>query len=146
MEQVWWGGKNVTELKMELRNRGLATTGKKADLVSRLENDDSQLRREEDKKAGIIRIFAKSMMGTIYEIKIGPDSNLTTLKTDIAERLGGKSDNIVLKYPVTDDSREIGDLYYGDYTYRNMSEESLDKYGLCQHMTILFSVRMIPKK
>lgn len=145
-EKTWWQGKNVTELKTELKNRNLPTKGKKSDLVSRLESHDLENRLRIDLEEGAIYVYARSLMGTIITVRITANDTITKIKEAIVDKTGGNVNNIVLYYPVIDGSRELYDQHYGEYTYREMKTENISDYQLYNGTTIRFSTQMADRK
>lgn len=145
-EKTWWQGKNVTELKTELKNRKLPTKGKKSDLVSRLESHDLENQLRIDLEEGAIHVYARSLMGTIITVRITTNDTITKIKEAIVDKIGGNVNSIVLYYPVIDGSRESYDQHYGEYTYREMKAENISDYQLYNGTTIRFSVQMTDHK
>lgn len=110
---------SVKSLKGELKKRGLKVSGKKIELVERLEQDD-EIRFRVD---GIITVFAKTMMGTFYDININKDATGLQLKMKIADKLGINPDKVTIYANILTDNPLPGDVVYGDICRRKMKDE-----------------------
>lgn len=85
---------NVPKLKELLKERGLKTTGKKADLMDRLQEHDLKLKKE----SGLILLFCKTMIGSYYDIWTSRSDTIASLKAKIGEQTKIPINKLVLEY------------------------------------------------
>nr|QBK85802.1 MAG: ubiquitin [Marseillevirus LCMAC101] len=127
MDIVRYDECKVSKLKEMTKEKGLKTTGKKAELVERLKDDD----RRRDKEAGYIELHCKTLMGRYYDIKIKRSDTVSLLKEKISEKSGIPVRKLKLygyttlgqqKQTPLDDDLSVGenDLYPGSSVYIHM--------------------------
>ena len=122
LEGPFYSSMNVSNLKVLLKERTLTVTGKKQDLIDRLEQSD----RDRDRANGLITIQAKTLMGSYYTIKIHFDSTIQELcNIIIAKHPVGKQ----IKLYTTDRLNKIhyldDNLKLSDYNLSNSSIVSI---------------------
>ena len=119
---------NIKQLKEELKKRGLPLSGKKQDLIDRLEKNDLEL----EEQNGILSIYVKTMIGSCYTIKIDKNKTVYNFKEAIAERLGHDPTKMRLYYITFGVQPQLGDLIYPDSSVGIRLDDnlSLDEQGV----------------
>lgn len=103
MDNTWWPSKTVTELKVELRARGLASSGNKSELADRLTRDDEVKKREYEKLHGLRTIYIKidtfghcEVLGLIDAIEVSDGDTIEYLKDTVKQKLCTRNGVILL--------------------------------------------------
>jgi len=99
--------KSFNELKQLLKDRELPTTGKKIDLITKLEEYDKK--KEADEKR--FRVNVKTLMGSYYTIYIESSDTIAELKNKIQKKTGCVPNKQVL-YLLCNDKPKMGDMTY----------------------------------
>ena len=102
----------VSDLKNELKNRGLLVSGTKKQLIERLVNFDSQ----NEKNQGIYTINVKTLIGSYYTIKLEKTKTILDLKNEIQKKNGIEPSKMRLYYLTFGVQPNIGDITYPDGT------------------------------
>jgi SAP domain-containing protein/ubiquitin domain-containing protein len=91
------------ELQAELKHRGLKASGKKNELIERLEQndddgyaDEDRIREEEERNADTVLFHIKTLMGSWHDVRVRDDQTLLNVKEVIEARTGIPIDQIRL--------------------------------------------------
>lgn len=84
MPDIYYDNLKIPELKKLLKERTLPITGKKTDLIERLQKYDY----DEKIKNGMILLFCKTLIGSYYNIWINKTDTIYSLKQKIMEKSG----------------------------------------------------------
>ena len=129
------------ELKQLLKERSLYTTGKKADLIQRLEENDQHIKDE----AGRFKVFVKTLVGSWYTIYLESSSaTILELKEKINETLGCPPDKQIL-YLLCRDPPTFGDIMYPDGTVAKKiggDDETLLSCGIHKESMLYLQIRL----
>lgn len=115
------------ELQAELKKRGLKASGKKDDLIARLEKSDEEgyvddtkdekIRKEEEQNRGTILFHVKTLVGSWYDLRINEDQTIFDLKKKIEEKTGIEPEQMRLTLRSgqnIDDDVKASDFGYDD--------------------------------
>lgn len=118
--------KSFTELKQLLRDRGMESTGKKVDLIQRLQDKD--IKDAENAKRS--KVFVKTLVGSCYTIYIDSSNTILELKKLIEEKNGCPPAKQLL-YFLCYDKPNMGDMMYPNGTTgkRTNDEDTLSSLG-----------------
>lgn len=102
-DKIFYSEMKLPELKKLLKERGLKITGKKAELIERLEEYDKEFLRENE---GGILLFCKHMSGSYCDVRVFSWDTVLTLKNKIYNKTGYPVHKIVLSiirenHPIT---------------------------------------------
>ena len=135
--------KSFVELKQLLRDRYLGTTGKKADLIQRLQENDIKIKEE----AKRFKVFIKTLTGSCYTIYTEPIATILELKGQIEEKMNCPIDKQLL-YFLCRDKPNLGDITYQDGTTakRTSDEDTLSSLGVHNESFFNLHIRLISSK
>jgi hypothetical protein len=131
--------KSFTELKQLLRDRSQSTTGKKVDLIQRLQEDD--IKKQEESKR--FKVFIKTLVGSYYKIYIEPENTILELKQKVEEKTGTPVKQQVLFF-LCRDKPQLGDTTYPDGTIgkRTNDEDTLSSLGVWKESYFYLHLRL----
>jgi hypothetical protein len=97
----------LSELKTLLKDKQLRTTGKKADLIQRLQEYDKKAETERKR----FKVFIKTLVGSCYTVYIERTATILELKQKIEEKTGMTPSNQIL-LTSSESSKGMGFLLY----------------------------------
>lgn len=134
--------KKYHELKQILKDRGLDSYGKKADLVQRLLDHDAE-QEEKDKK---FKVTIKTLIGSFYTIHIEPTDTILELKKKIEDKHGCPTDKQILYYLCQDQEPGDGDQVYADGTIGKRiydENKTLESCGIVNNSFFYLRIKLL---
>ena len=134
--------KKYHELKQILKDKGLDTYGKKADLIQRLLDHEAQ----QDKLANKFKVTIKTLIGSFYPIYIEPTETIFELKKRIEDTHGCPNDKQILYYLCQDREKEDGDQIYADGTIGKRiydDNKTIESYGIPNNSFFYLRIKLL---
>lgn len=117
----------MKELKDMLKQRRQKTSGKKIDLIERLNADDNLKEEERDnlkeEERNRFKVFIKTITGSFHTVYIAQDQTILDLKNKIDEIINCPINKQILYY-LCNEKQQIGDILYPDGTIGKKTKDN----------------------